>query len=85
MRFLGMGFIGLIVGVLARFVYPGDVPMNWLASALLGVGGSFFAGFVGNFIHKQPASEEFHKAGFGYSIVGAMVLIFLARNVLHLV
>ena len=32
--------VGLIVGILARWFYPGPVPMEWWLTALLGIGGS---------------------------------------------
>jgi uncharacterized membrane protein YeaQ/YmgE (transglycosylase-associated protein family) len=76
--------VGLVVGLLARFFYPGPVPMGWIASIVLGVGGSFLAGFLGSLLHGKPLGE-LHPAGFIYSILGAMVLIFLARTVFHLV
>jgi uncharacterized membrane protein YeaQ/YmgE (transglycosylase-associated protein family) len=75
--------VGLIVGVLARFFYPGPVHMGWIGSIVLGVAGSFAAGYLGKAIH--PASgEPMHPAGLVFSIIGAMVLIFVGR-LLHLV
>ena len=81
MHFVVMAVVGLIVGLLARFLYPGAVHMSILASLVLGVAGAFLAGLIGRATRDQP----FHPAGFLYSILGAMVLIFLARNVLHMV
>lgn len=37
---------GFVVGVLARFFYPGPVPMTWLWTIVLGVAGSVLAGLV---------------------------------------
>ncbi len=85
MHYVRMLFVGLIVGILARFFYPGAVHMGLLVSALLGVAGSFLAGLIETQLHSGEARGPFHPAGFLYSILGAMVLIFLARNVLHLV
>lgn len=39
--------VGLIVGALARFVMPGEQKMGWILTCVLGVAGSFLAGFVG--------------------------------------
>ena len=85
MHFVIMAVVGLIVGVLARFLYPGAVHMSIIASLVLGVAGAFLSGFVGRAVHPATRDQPFHPAGFIYSILGAMVLIFLARNVLHLV
>ena len=76
--------VGLIVGIIARFIYPGPVPLDLVWSAVLGVAGSFVAGFIGSLLHRE-AGEPIHPAGFIYSILGALLLIFLARTVFHLV
>lgn len=69
---------GLIIGVLARFFYPGTVAMGWIATILLGIGGSLLAGLV-----TSRGSRDFSRAGCIASIIGAVVLIFLGR-VLHI-
>jgi uncharacterized membrane protein YeaQ/YmgE (transglycosylase-associated protein family) len=76
--------VGLIVGILARFFYPGAVHMGLIASAVLGIAGSFLAGFVGRMLHPATRDQPFHPAGFIYSIIGAIVLIFIAR-LLHII
>ncbi len=85
MQYVVMAITGLIVGIIARFVYPGAVPLGLIASTLLGLAGSFLAGFIGRMLHKGSNDQPFHPAGFVYSVLGALILIFIARNVLHLV
>ena len=70
--------VGLIVGVLARFFYPGAVHMGWVATCLLGLAGSLIVGLV-----TSRGQREFHRAGFIASIIGAMVLIFVG-HLLHI-
>lgn len=70
--------VGLIVGILARFFYPGAVHLGWIGSIVLGIAGSFLAGFILKLIHPRSA-EPLHPAGFIASIIGAIVLIFIAR------
>lgn len=69
---LGTIFIGLIVGFIARAVKPGDDKLGWIMTALLGIGGSFLAKFVGEAMgwYKQGAT-----AGFIASVVGAIILL----------
>ena len=69
---------GLIVGVLARFFYPGTVSMGWIATILLGIGGSLVAGLV-----TSRGRSEFSRAGLLASILGGMALIFVG-HVLHI-
>jgi uncharacterized membrane protein YeaQ/YmgE (transglycosylase-associated protein family) len=85
MQYVSMAIVGLIVGIISRFLYPGQVPMGLVVSMLLGIAGSFLAGFIGNMIHKKPDGPAFSRAGFIYSIIGSMLLIFLLRNVFHVV
>ncbi|WP_309621932.1 GlsB/YeaQ/YmgE family stress response membrane protein [Novosphingobium sp.] len=78
MKYVSMIVVGLVVGILARFIYPGAVPMGLILSAVLGVVGSFLAGFVGSMVDKEPGTQ-LKPAGFVYSILGALVVIFIAR------
>lgn len=65
---------GLIIGVLARFFYPGSVEMGWIATILLGIGGSLVAGLV-----ASRGSADFNRAGCLASVIGAIALIFIGR------
>lgn len=65
---------GLVIGVLARFFYPGDVDLGWIATILLGIGGSVLASLV-----ASRGSKEFSQPGCLASVIGAVVLIFLGR------
>ena len=68
--------VGFIVGVLARFLYPGAVAMGFWMTALLGIAGSIVGGFVSSLIFKSPEGR-FHPAGFVVSILGAILLLWL--------
>lgn len=78
--FIWMAFVGLIVGILARFFYPGTVPLNWIWSIVLGIAGSFVAGYIVQLFSSNARGKPFNPAGFFASILGAMLLIFLART-----
>jgi uncharacterized membrane protein YeaQ/YmgE (transglycosylase-associated protein family) len=79
MNYVIMAVVGLVVGILARYFYPGPVEMSLIMSAVLGIAGSFLAGVVGSMVHKS-ADGRLHPAGFVWSIVGAMLLIWVART-----
>ena len=71
--------VGFVVGVLARFLYPGTVHMGLIGSILLGLGGSLVGGFVPRLFSPERAREPFSPAGFGGSILGAMGLILIGH------
>ena len=56
--------VGFIVGVLARFFYPGAVAMGFWMTTGLGIGGMIVGGFISGLIWKSP-DGRFHPAGWG--------------------
>jgi uncharacterized membrane protein YeaQ/YmgE (transglycosylase-associated protein family) len=72
--------VGFIVGLLARFVYPGGVPAGWILTTLLGIGGSFVGTIIGGMFTKEKDMMSLKPAGFIMSIVGAFILIFVAHR-----
>lgn len=83
MGVIRMIVVGLIVGVLARFFYPGPVDAGWIVTILLGIAGSFLAGFIVQMMSPAQRNQPFHPAGWIASILGGMLLIFIAR-LLHI-
>jgi uncharacterized membrane protein YeaQ/YmgE (transglycosylase-associated protein family) len=78
LNLIGAIISGLVVGVLARFFYPGEVEMGWLTTLLLGVGGSLLAGLFAARAWRGTGGGV-NRAGCLASILGAMALIFLGR------
>lgn len=76
---IGMIIVGFIVGVLARFFYPGAVAMGFWMTTLLGIGGSLVGGVIGSLIWKTP-DGTFHRAGWILSIIGSLILIWAYLN-----
>lgn len=80
LNIIGIIFSGLFVGVLARFFYPGAVEMGFWMTTLLGVGGALVVGLLGSLTNGQGIREGFNRAGCFSSILGAMLLIFIGRE-----
>ncbi|AOE63002.1 GlsB/YeaQ/YmgE family stress response membrane protein [Pseudomonas corrugata] len=72
MGIIGTIFIGLIVGLLARFLKPGDDSMGWIMTILLGIGGSLAATYGGQALSIYQPGET---ASFLGALVGAVVLL----------
>lgn len=71
--------IGFIVGLLARFLFPGPVPMGFIMTVVVGIVGSIIGGLIARTFSKPPAGTPFHPAGIILSIIGAIILIWILR------
>jgi uncharacterized membrane protein YeaQ/YmgE (transglycosylase-associated protein family) len=81
MTFMGivwMAVVGLVVGALARFFYPGAVPMGFLGTILLGVVGSLVGGFIGSLFSKGKTGVQ--PAGLLMSVIGSVLVLWIWLN-----
>ena len=78
MNLVWMVIVGLIVGALARFFYPGAVAMGWIGTALLGIVGSLVGGFIGSLFSSGKSGIQ--PAGLVLSVIGAIVTLFIYLN-----
>ncbi|MCM2330498.1 Uncharacterized membrane protein YeaQ/YmgE, transglycosylase-associated protein family [Geopseudomonas sagittaria] len=72
MGILGTILIGLLVGVVARILKPGENSMGWIMTILLGIGGSVVATYGGQALGIYRAGQA---AGFIGAVVGAIILL----------
>jgi uncharacterized membrane protein YeaQ/YmgE (transglycosylase-associated protein family) len=76
MHIVSMIVVGFIVGVLARWIYPGAVAMGFWATSIVGIVGSLIGGVIGGLIWRSP-DGKFHPAGWVLSVVGALIVLWL--------
>ena len=81
MQIIWMIVVGFVVGVIARFVYPGAISMGFWATSVVGIVGSLVGGVIGGLIWRSP-DGRFHPAGWILSVVGALIVLWLYLNVL---
>lgn len=74
MSWLWMIVIGFIVGLIARALKPGDDKMGIIMTSVLGIAGSFAAGFIGKTLNWYKEGEP---ASFIAAVIGAIVLLFI--------
>ena len=80
---IGALISGFFVGSLAKWFYPGPIRLGWFMTCLLGIGGALLAGLVVGANTPQGIRDGVNRAGCLASVLGAMALIFIGRN-LHL-
>lgn len=78
MSFLWTVLVGLVVGIVAKLLHPGRENMGFIMTILLGVGGSFVAGFAGKALGWYQPDEG---AGFIASVIGAIILLVIYSRV----
>ena len=66
--------IGLIVGIVAKFLMPGRDGGGFIVTALLGIVGAVVATFIGRAVGLYGANES---AGFIASVIGAIIVLFV--------
>ncbi|HSX64338.1 MAG TPA: GlsB/YeaQ/YmgE family stress response membrane protein [Pseudoxanthomonas sp.] len=65
-------FIGFIVGLLARFLKPGNDGMGIILTILLGIAGALLAGWAGQAMGWYAPGQP---AGFIGALIGAIVIL----------
>jgi uncharacterized membrane protein YeaQ/YmgE (transglycosylase-associated protein family) len=80
MHVIWMLVVGLVAGALAKLVMPGKDPGGIIVTMLLGVAGSFLAGFLGRAAGWY--AEGSRGPGIIASAIGAFVLLGIYRFVL---
>lgn len=70
--------MGLIVGVLAKFIMPGKDPGGIIVTILLGIAGAFVGGYIGSLLGLGAVSG-FNIGSLLLAIGGAVLLLVLYR------
>ncbi len=78
MGILSWIIMGLIVGILAKWIMPGKDPGGIIVTICIGIAGAFVGGFIGSFLGIGSVSG-FNMMSFLLSIGGAIILLILYR------
>ena len=70
--------IGLLAGLVAKFLMPGRDPGGFIITILLGIGGAFLATWLGQSIGWYRPGES---AGFIGAVVGAVLILLIYRMI----
>ena len=69
---------GLIAGVIAKFIMPGDDPGGFIITILLGIAGALLGGFIGSLLGLGGV-DGFNFGSFLIAILGAILLLWIYR------
>lgn len=72
---------GLLAGLIARALVPGDDSMGLGATMLLGIVGSFIGGFLGYVLFGTDLEEgALQPSGLIGAVIGAMIALLVYRS-----
>ncbi len=72
---------GLIAGVIAKFLMPGDDPGGFIVTILIGIVGAFVGGFLGQMLLGTGGVDGFNFGSFATAVIGALLVLFIYRKV----
>ena len=75
---VGWILFGLIVGLVAKLVTPGQDPGGIVMTTALGIVGAILGGFVGRLLGLYQAGQG---AGYIMATLGAVLILFVYRQV----
>ena len=83
LHYLWMFLVGIVVGLVARFIMPGSEHLGLLMTGVLGVAGSFVGGLISRLFSKPADGAVVHPAGIIMSIIGALILLYAWNHLAH--
>ncbi|MDT0593301.1 GlsB/YeaQ/YmgE family stress response membrane protein [Glaciecola petra] len=72
--------LGLIAGIIAKWIMPGKDGGGFILTTLLGIAGAFVGGFVGSFLGLGEVGS-FSLGSMATAVVGALILLFVYRQI----
>jgi uncharacterized membrane protein YeaQ/YmgE (transglycosylase-associated protein family) len=79
MGLLSWILMGLVVGVLAKWIMPGRDPGGIFLTILLGIAGAFVGGFIGSFLGLGTVTG-FNLGSLALAVGGALLLLWGHRQ-----
>jgi len=74
--------LGLLAGLIAKAIMPGNDPGGYIVTAIIGVAGALLGGFLaGALFNAHPLDEFFDISTWLTAIVGSIILLVLYRLV----
>ena len=74
--------LGLLAGIIAKALIPGDDPGGFIITAIIGIVGALLGGFLASAIFgADPLDEFFDISTWITAIIGSIVLLLIYRAV----
>ena len=89
MSFIWMIIVGLVAGLLTRAIKPGNDPMGWIMTIVLGIVGAMLGGFIAGLIGINALialigiNADGGFTGLTFSVIGAIILLFIYEMIMN--
>lgn len=80
MGILSWILLGLVVGILAKWIMPGPDPGGLILTIFLGIAGALVGGYIGALVGLGSVTG-FNLGSLALAIVGALLLLWIYRRV----
>jgi len=82
MGIIGWILLGLLAGIIAKAIMPGDDPGGIIVTTLIGIAGALLGGLIARALDLgDPIDEFFDLSTWIAAIIGAIVLLLIYRLV----
>jgi uncharacterized membrane protein YeaQ/YmgE (transglycosylase-associated protein family) len=72
--------LGLIAGMIAKAIMPGDDPGGFIVTAIIGIAGALVGGFIGRAVFSSDTTDGFFDLSTWLTAIGgSLVLLALYR------
>lgn len=78
LHMIGHAIFGLLIGLVARAIMPGQQHMGLILTMLLGLIGAWLGGLIGRMTGMY---KEGHPAGWFMALVGALIVLFIYSRI----
>jgi uncharacterized membrane protein YeaQ/YmgE (transglycosylase-associated protein family) len=82
MGIIGWIVLGLIAGIIAKAILPGDDPGGFIVTAIIGIVGAILGGFLAQVLFGRDTVDEFFDVSTWLTaIIGSVILLLVYRMV----
>jgi uncharacterized membrane protein YeaQ/YmgE (transglycosylase-associated protein family) len=81
MGIIGWIVLGLLAGLIAKAIMPGDDPGGIIVTTLIGIAGAIIGGFIASALNVGDLDEFFDIGTWLIAIAGSLLLLALYRLV----
>ena len=82
MGIIGWILLGLLAGIIAKAILPGNDPGGFIVTTIIGIAGALLGGFIARALDLgDPIDEFFDLSTWIAAIIGSIVLLLIYRMV----